>query len=108
MILDAILLALRKIALTQQRDVAILPEMGIARGDGIHISHPVSGYELWLSGNVDYAVIGYENVMDNEGESEYQTPLFQELLHNLLRPLALPWWIQRRCIRDCKRSPLAS
>ena len=54
MILDAILLlALRKIALTQQRDVAILPEMRITQGDGVQISHLVSGYELWLSGNVD-------------------------------------------------------
>ena len=71
MILDAILLlGLRKIALTQQRDVAILPEMRIAQGDGVQISHLVSGYELWLSGNVDYAVIEYENVMDNKGKSE--------------------------------------
>ena len=74
MILDAILLTLRKITLTQQSDVAILPEMRIAQGDGIQISHPISGYELWLSGNVDYVVIEYENVMDNKGESEYQTP----------------------------------
>ena len=73
MILDAILLALRKIASTQKRDVAILREMRIGQGDGVQISHPVSGYELWLSGNVDYAVIEYENVMDNKGESEYQT-----------------------------------
>ena len=107
MILDAILLALWKIALTQQRDVAILPEMRIAQGDGVQISHPVSGYELWLSGSLGYAVIEYEDVMDNKGESEQQTP-FVELLHNLLRPLALPWWIQRRCIRDCKRSPIPS
>ncbi|KAI9455763.1 hypothetical protein BJY52DRAFT_1204909 [Lactarius psammicola] len=34
-------------------------------GDGAQISHPVSRYELWLSGNVDHAVIEYENVMDN-------------------------------------------
>ena len=69
MILDAIPLTLRKIASTQQRDVAILPEMRITQGDGVQICHPVSGYELWLSGNVDYAVIEYENVMDNKGES---------------------------------------
>jgi len=66
MILDAILLALAEIASTQQKEVAILPEMRIAPGDGVQISHPVSGYELWLSGNVDYAVIEYEDVMDNK------------------------------------------
>jgi hypothetical protein len=64
MILDAILLALAEIASTQKRGVAILPEMRIAQGDGVQISHPVSGYELWLSGNVDYAVIEYEDVRD--------------------------------------------
>ena len=64
MILDAILLALAEIASTQKRGVAILPEMRIAQGDGVQISHPVSGYELWLSRNVDYAVIEYEDVRD--------------------------------------------
>jgi len=64
MILDAVLLALAEIASTQKRGVAILPEMRIAQGDGVQISHPVSGYELWLSGNVDYAVIEYEDVRD--------------------------------------------
>ncbi|KAF8071973.1 hypothetical protein FPV67DRAFT_1560692 [Lyophyllum atratum] len=64
MILDAILLALAEIASTQKSGVAILPEMRIAQGDGVQISHPVSGYELWLSGNVDYAVIEYDDVRD--------------------------------------------
>jgi len=66
MILDAILLALAQIASTQHRSVAILPDMRIAQGDGVYVSHPVSGYELWLSGNVDYAVIEYEDVEDNK------------------------------------------
>jgi hypothetical protein len=107
MILDAILLALAEIASTQQRDVAILPGMRIAPGDGVQISNTVSGYELWLSGNVDYAVIEYDKVMD-KGESQYQTPSLHELLRGLLRPLACPWWIQRGRIRDCKRSPAPS
>lgn len=64
MILDAILLALAEIASTQKRGVAILPEMRIAQGDGVQVSNPVSGYELWLSGNVDYVVIEYEDVRD--------------------------------------------
>ncbi|KAH9058876.1 hypothetical protein EDB87DRAFT_1578043 [Lactarius vividus] len=57
MILDALLLALRKISSTQEFDVAILPEMRITHGNGVQISHPTSGDELWLDGNVDYAVI---------------------------------------------------
>ncbi|KAF8965485.1 hypothetical protein BDZ97DRAFT_1658993 [Flammula alnicola] len=64
MILDAILLALAEIASAEQRGVAILPEMRIAQGDGVQIAHPISGYELWLSGHVDYAVIEYEDVSD--------------------------------------------
>ncbi|KAH8995649.1 Flavinator of succinate dehydrogenase-domain-containing protein [Lactarius akahatsu] len=48
MILDAFLLALRKITSTQEFDVAILPEMRITHGDGVQLSHPTSGYELWL------------------------------------------------------------
>jgi len=66
MILDAILLALAEIVSTEKSGVAILPEMRIASGDGVQISHPISGYELWLSGNVDYAVLEYEDVRDHK------------------------------------------
>ena len=65
MVLDAILLALAEISSTQHKEVAILPGMSIS---GVKISHPVSGYGLWLSGNLDYAVIEYDDVMDNKGE----------------------------------------
>ncbi|KIJ42161.1 hypothetical protein M422DRAFT_60388 [Sphaerobolus stellatus SS14] len=64
MVLDSILLALAEIISDKQRGVAILPEMRIAQGDGVPITHPVSGYELWLSGSVDYAVIDYEDMRD--------------------------------------------
>lgn len=64
MILDSILLALTEIASFNQRNVAILPEMKIPPADEVQITHPVSGFQLWLSGNVDYAVIEYENVRD--------------------------------------------
>ncbi len=74
MILDAILLAVAQIFSTQKNGIAILPEMRIAQGEGVQICHPVSGYELWLSGNVDYAILEYEDVEDNKGKSEYQTP----------------------------------
>lgn len=70
MILDAVLLALTEIASIQQgverREVAILPEMRIAPGEGVRVVNPVSGYEIWLSGNVDYAVIAYDDVKDNK------------------------------------------
>jgi len=61
MILDAVLLSLAKIASSDetQLGVAILPEMRIAVGDGVQVINPVSQYEIWLTGNVDYAVIQY-------------------------------------------------
>ncbi|KAM6490578.1 hypothetical protein JOM56_013921 [Amanita muscaria] len=61
MILNGILLALAEIASTQERDVVILPEMKIAQRNGVQISHPVSGNELWYS---DYVVIECEDVSD--------------------------------------------
>jgi hypothetical protein len=91
MILDAILLALVEISSTNKTGVAILPEMRIGQGDEDQISHPISGYELWLNGNVDYAVIEYDDVRDYKGGSDYYTLSLHELLHGFLRPLARPW-----------------
>ncbi|KAF8555271.1 hypothetical protein OG21DRAFT_1411149, partial [Imleria badia] len=54
------------IASTQMRGIVIIPEMRIAKGDGVSISHPISGYELWLCGKANYAVVEYEDVMDNK------------------------------------------
>ncbi|PPQ74684.1 hypothetical protein CVT26_007667 [Gymnopilus dilepis] len=65
MILDAVLLALGKTSLPGCA-VAILPEMRIATGDGIKVRNPATGYELWLTGNIDYAVIGYKDELDNK------------------------------------------
>jgi hypothetical protein len=74
MILDAILLALAEIASSEKRNVAILPEMRIAQGDGVQISHPLFGFgSLWLIGNVDYVVIEYEDVRDYKGEPDHHT-----------------------------------
>ena len=63
MILDAVLLSLAKIASSDETKlgVAILPEMRIAVGDAVQVINPVSQYEIWLTGNVDYAVIQYTN-----------------------------------------------
>lgn len=80
MILDAILLALAEVASGEQREVAILPEMRIAQGDGVQITHPNSGFELWLSGNVDYAVIEYDNVEDNKGRLIHHGPSIFSLI----------------------------
>ena len=95
MILDAILLMLTEIASVEHRSVAILPEMRISQGDEVQIIHPISGYELWLSGNVDYAVIEYDNVRDYKGKSGYYPPSLCGLLNGLSRPLACLRWIQR-------------
>ncbi|KAH9045061.1 hypothetical protein EDB84DRAFT_1587092 [Lactarius hengduanensis] len=66
MIIDAILLTLRKITSTQRTDIAILPKMKITEDDGVQIVHPTSGHELWLNGSVDYAVVEYNLEMDNK------------------------------------------
>jgi hypothetical protein len=64
MILDAILLALAGMS-SQNGGVVILPGMRIDQGDGTDSSH---GCELWLPGNVDYAIIKYDDVKDYKGE----------------------------------------
>ena len=64
MILDSILLALRKVTTssTQQRDVTIIPTMIMTTGrDDVPLSHPVPGYQLRLSGIIDYVIIDYGN-----------------------------------------------
>lgn len=66
MILDAILLALSK-TLSGECAVAILPEMKIGTGEGIQVRNSATGYELWLTGSIDYAVIGYKDELDNKG-----------------------------------------
>jgi len=65
MILDAILLALGK-TLSGECAVAILPEMKIGTGEGIQVRNSATGYELWLTGSIDYAVIGYKDELDNK------------------------------------------
>ena len=56
MILHAVLLAVAEIVSTKEIGVATFPEMRIANGEEIQISHPDLGYELHISGNVDYVV----------------------------------------------------
>jgi len=67
MILDAVLLTLGRIVHDAQPklDVAILPETRIEpinwNLSGIHVKNPVSGYELLLTGTMDYAVLRYHD-----------------------------------------------
>jgi len=69
MILDAVLLTLARIVYDEQSksEVAILPEMRIAPADGVQLIHPASGYDVWLSGTVDYAVVQYKDEWDRRG-----------------------------------------
>lgn len=76
MILGAIFPTLWKIFLTQERDIVITSKARIHQDDGVRVSHPDSGYELWLNGNIDHAVRVIERKkkeVDSEqnwGESE--------------------------------------
>jgi hypothetical protein len=66
MILDAILIALSDIVTTGHSGVAILPEAKIAPGDGIPVVNSKTGYDLWLSGSADYAVLEYVDDHDHD------------------------------------------
>ena len=73
MILGAILHTLRKINLTPERDVVITSNMRIGPDDGVHVSHPDSGFELWLSGNIDHVVtVKKVDLEEDRGESGYR------------------------------------
>jgi hypothetical protein len=69
MILDAVLLSVAKMAPTRKSShgIAIFPEMRLATGEGINITHPTSGFEIWLTGTVDYGIIQYPMEYDNKG-----------------------------------------
>ena len=70
MVLDAVLLTLRSIVhhAEPKRSVAILPETRIGSPDcdlsGIQVKNPVSGYEIFLTGTMDYAVLRYKDGFD--------------------------------------------
>ena len=60
------------INLTPKRDVAVTSNMRIGPDDGVHVSHPDSSHELWLSGNIDYVVtVEKVDLKENRGESKY-------------------------------------
>lgn len=78
MVIDAVLFKLQKIlhgqnpVYNQIYNVALLPEMKLSHKDGIKVTHPVTGYELWLTGSIDYTVIYYDRKQgDHHCESYY-------------------------------------
>ncbi|KAJ7194324.1 hypothetical protein GGX14DRAFT_378060 [Mycena pura] len=62
MILDAVLLTVAEISSDgdAKRPVAIFPGMRIATGDGICLKNPTTGFEMWVTGAVDYGLCTYE------------------------------------------------
>jgi len=69
MIIDAMLLSMAKIAsdASSSSKVAIFPEMRLTPPEGIQVTNPESGYELWLTGAVDYAIIQYPDTWERKG-----------------------------------------
>jgi len=41
--------------------------MRLAPTDGVQVINPLSGYEVWMSGGIDYAVIQYKDEGTNKG-----------------------------------------
>ncbi|KAK7043846.1 hypothetical protein VNI00_008011 [Paramarasmius palmivorus] len=56
-VLEIILIALAVIMEGPEDGVAIIPGLNLGQDEPMRIANPTSGYELWLSGKVDYAVI---------------------------------------------------
>lgn len=104
-ILDAILLELAEIASDKKMHVDIIPEMRVhGPADGIQITNPSTGYELWLGGVVDYVLVKFGDLERNIGELSLQV---SELPHiNLFRVRYWPWWIQNGYVRHSKYSPI--
>ena len=70
MVLHAVLLALGKSSLPNDGlgCAVAIPEMRIAiLGNGIRVRNSATGYELWLTGNIDYAAIRYEDELGDKG-----------------------------------------
>ena len=69
MIIDAVLLSIAKISAKRDAThaVAILPGMRLGTGDGVVIKNPISEFEVWLTGNVDYGIVQYKASTANKG-----------------------------------------
>jgi hypothetical protein len=78
MILDAVLLTLGNIVRDTQPpglSVAILPEMSIGSlewgSSNIPVKNPESGYEILLTGTMDYAVLRYQDYHGDDVKSRH-------------------------------------
>jgi hypothetical protein len=71
MVLDAVLLSLSRLLKNRRSEhsIAILPEMRIATGDGVLVSNPETGLQMWLTGQADYGVVEYPLIDDNQGQT---------------------------------------
>lgn len=73
MIIDAVLLTVGNIVhdARSSLSLAILPETRLESIDwnliGIQVKNPESGYELLLTGTMDYAVLRYKDCFDVKG-----------------------------------------
>lgn len=67
MILDAVLMTVGRIArnMDPHLEVAIFPEMRISTHEEVTLQN--EGYEVALTGTVDYAVVQYKDEMQNKG-----------------------------------------
>jgi len=66
MILNLVLLTAGRIihGIQSKSDVAIVPEMKITLETGIQVKNPISGYEIWLTGTIDYGVAQYQDQLN--------------------------------------------
>src|SRR5260370_32561617 len=69
MILDAILITLAKITgkMCPAKKVAILPEMTIGPSEGIYVTNVHTGFELYLTGSLDYGILLYDDQREHRG-----------------------------------------
>lgn len=74
MLLDAVLLSIAKFIPKRHigQAIAILPAMKLAV-ERVLIKNPTSSYELWLNGNVDYAVIQYLDDQETKSTFKFHT-----------------------------------
>ena len=75
MIINAVLWTVKRIVHNVQpkSNVAIIPEVKIDSENGIQINSPIFGYELWLTGTFDYAVVQYTD--DEDSDTQSKTPV---------------------------------
>ncbi len=63
MVLDAILLTVAEAPVNggAKLPVAIFPKTWVAAGDGVLIKNLTTGFEVWLTGTIDYGVCTYKD-----------------------------------------------